>query len=112
MKFLTLLASIFLVATTATANEVTRYCEKQQSNPVHAELLKALAQKLSYDYNEFCNSPRIIDVFFEDRSVYNRESDTYEDHKFITLHYNEYSCQYTFNLVKKAWGKQHCYNTF
>lgn len=88
------------------------YCARYMENSTTAFLMQSLAQKLMYSYEEFCNHPRIMDVYQEDKLVYKRETDEYQKYKFVTVHYNEYSCEYQYNLDEKRWAKQECYNTF
>ena len=114
------LAALLLVGSLSTAsangrfNHCEKYLGKTSGNGAIAmpDLLQQLAAKLGYSYEELCQHPRIMDIYSEVRNLHNREKDTFELHQFITLHYNEYSCEYRFNLVTNSWGAQKCYNTF
>ena len=78
------------------------------------ELVLELAEKLMYSPAELCQHQRIMDIQPEVRSYYYQDSDEFEDHKVLTLHYNEYSCEYHFNLVREEWmdARNYCYNTW
>jgi hypothetical protein len=106
-----LLCFIALSAMSASAGPVN-YCERYLSNQLNNFLMHSLAEKLGYTYEEFCVHPRILDVFQEDRRVYHKETDSWQDYRFVTIHYNEYSCEYRYNLNQSRWLGQHCYNTW
>lgn len=88
------------------------HCIQYNHKPEVRKALEALAVKLSYSYDEFCGSTRILDIHQEERLIYNQPKDEYDNHLVITLHYNEYSCEYKYNLVDESWGNQYCYSTF
>ncbi len=94
------------------ASAARNHCFQFLGHEVHEPLVKELAYKLKYNVAEFCNSERIQDIFIEDRLVYHRSDDQYHPYKFITIHYNEYSCEYSYDLNGKRWGHQECYNTW
>lgn len=110
--FLSLLLGFALSGHPAHAESVAKYCQRYGQNEVSSKLMHDLAAKLMYSYEDFCASDRIMDVFQEDRLVYHREDDTYQKYKFITVHYDEYSCEYQYNLDYNYWGSQSCYNTW
>jgi hypothetical protein len=92
------------------ANLCTRY---ENDGKFHA-LLENLAEKLFYDFTTFCQESRIGDIQKEVRRYYYQDSDQYEDHTVVTLHYVDYSCEYHFNLERREWitSRQYCYNTW
>lgn len=100
--------SLFLADTQA-VNHCKRY-----ENSENTELVIALSEKLLYEYSEFCEQERIADLQVEVRRYYYRDSDEFEDHKVLTVHYWEYSCEYHFNLVRENWQdeRNYCYSTF
>lgn len=108
-----LLLSLVLVTTSLTVRAFEgNHCKQFDKNAKIADLFRQLAKKLQYDYEEFCNNPRIADLYHEEKLVYHREDDQYHPYEFLTIHYNEYSCQYRYSYDEKAWKNQECYNTF
>lgn len=87
-------------------------CEQYSNNKEVIKVLEILSQKLSYTFSEFCENPRIMDIYQTRIDVYMAELDEYHEHISVTLHYNEYSCEYRYNVILNDWGKQQCYNTF
>ncbi|MCO5113225.1 MAG: hypothetical protein M9899_03520 [Bdellovibrionaceae bacterium] len=75
-------------------------------------VIEILAPMLSYEYHELCESERVMAIYPTRVNVYNQEKDEYQEHISITLHYNEYSCEYRYNMVELRWGKKQCYNTW
>ncbi len=88
------------------------HCKQYEKNAFLTQLLQSLSARLSYTHEEFCNSERIMDIFREERLVYHQEDDQYHPYEFITLHYNEYSCEYQYNIDGQKWASQYCYNTW
>lgn len=86
------------------------FCAKYQGSDL--ELVSMLAEKLFYTRDKLCSHPRILDIQKEIRSAYYVDVDSYEDLIVLTLHYNEYSCEYHYNRKRKLWSRQSCYNTF
>ena len=89
------------------------YCAKFKNN-VHEVKVKQLSERLMYSWEEFCDHPRIMDVQHEVRNYFYMDSQEFEDHNVYTLHYNEYSCDYHFNIPRGTWMKEkdYCYNTW
>lgn len=75
-------------------------------------VIELMAPMLSYEYHELCELDRLMAIYPTRVGVYNREKDEYQEHISITLHYNEYSCEYQYNLAELRWGKKQCYNTW
>ena len=111
LKKLSLILGVLIFSQSIRAYEVN-HCAQFDADPEMSRLLYSLSEKLSYSYEELCSEPRIFDIFSERRQVYYLESDSYHEHMFITLHYNEYSCEYQFDMVMDQWADQHCYSTF
>ncbi len=89
------------------------YCSKFENND-HEQTVRQLSERLRYSWEEFCDHNRIMDVQHEVRSYYYQDSDQFEDHNVYTLHYNEYSCEYHYNISRTNWQKErdYCYNTW
>ncbi len=106
-----ILLSVLALSSLSTA--AYDYCAKFEDNN-HEVKVRALATRLAYDWAEFCDHDRIMDVQHEVRRYYYRDTDQFEDHNVYTLHYNEYSCEYHYNLVRENWikDKDYCYNTW
>jgi len=109
MKTLTTLGLI-LIALQVSAYD---YCAKFEDN-AHELKVRQLSERLAYEWEEFCDHPRIMDVQHEIRRYYYQDTDQFEDHNVYTLHYNEYSCEYHYNVGRKNWFKEkdYCYNTW
>lgn len=89
-------------------------CQRYHKDIEMMSLLDQLADRLKYKFDEFCTNIRIWDIQKEVRRYYYRDTDEMENHQVITLHYNEYSCEYHFNLDRQKWmkGRDYCYNTW
>ena len=89
------------------------YCSKFEEGE-HASKVKYLSQRLDYSWEEFCDHARIMDVQHEKRNYFYMDSNEFEDHNVYTIHYNEYSCEYHYNIVRSTWmtEKDYCYNTW
>jgi len=89
------------------------YCSKFSDNQ-HTPLVKELSQRLNYGWDAFCHHSRILDVQHELRRYFYNDSSEFEDHSVYTLHYNEYSCEYHYNLIRENWikDKDYCYSTW
>lgn len=92
--------------------EARTLCDKFQSRPELQTVVHMLAKKLSYTADELCQNPRIADIQDEQRRFYYADTDRYETHTVITLHYSEYSCEYHWNAGRSDWMKQYCYSTW
>lgn len=109
MKSLLLSMVLFFSVSAQAAN----HCQRYESSP-NMNFIVELSKKLSYELSELCELERIADIQFEQRRYYYADSDQFESHKVITLHYWEYSCEYHFNLERDQWQnkRNYCYSTF
>lgn len=89
-----------------------RLCTKFESRPAVQTVVQILAKKLSYSMEQLCNHERILDIQDEPRRFFYQDSGQYETHTVITLHYNEYSCEYHYNAGRSQWQKEYCYSTW
>lgn len=89
-------------------------CSYLSKNNDASSTVKKLATKLNYSYEQLCTHPRILAIQDEERSYYYSDSNDFENHLVITLHYSEYSCEYHYNSTRLTWNteKQYCYNTW
>lgn len=89
-------------------------CIRYNKKPELIDLLEQLADRMNYTYEEFCTNIRIWDIQKETRQYYYRDTDQMEPHSVITVHYNEYSCEYHYNDIRQQWMKSrdYCYNTW
>lgn len=109
MKLISLFLVLFSFSTFSSS-----LCQKQKFNDFEIEVISELAVKLDYSMDELCSNPRIFDIQKEKRVVFNRKTQKSEAHLVITLHYNEYSCEYHFASEKLAWANDYnyCYSTW
>lgn len=106
------LAIIFLFVLAAGPVGAHTLCDKFAGRPQIETVVQMLAKKLSYTPEELCTLPRLFDIQDEQRRFYYADTDRYEDHTVITLHYGEYSCEYHYNTGRAEWKKQYCYSTW
>ena len=100
--------------TTSFSAMAVNHCIRYEKNIDKASLIQQLSKRLSYQYNELCTLERIADIQFEERRKFHKDTNEYENHQVVTLHYWEYSCEYHFNLDRKQWNREfdYCYSTF
>lgn len=90
-------------------------CEKVASNakhPEYAQALTLLAKHMEYSEEQLCNHPRILDIYGDNKTLFNPETHKPEPHVWMTLHYSEYSCQYFFRQADWKLTQSNCYNTW
>lgn len=107
MKTLALALSLFSFSAFAQGHGCARY----EYKPVFTESLKTVANFLDFSYEELCSHPRVLDVHVTTTKIYNQKQEPIP-HVWVTLHYNEYSCQYFVNETNFEVTKSNCYNTF
>lgn len=96
----------------AQASAATGFCAKYAGNAEYLRAIEIVAHKMKYTTTELCELGRLADIFVDTRGIYNSEIDEVERHIWVTLHYNEYSCQYFVRAKDGVVTKQNCYNTF
>ena len=106
------IAIMFLVLFSAVNAGAHTLCDKFAERPAIQTIVHMLAKKLSYTTDELCTNARIFNIQDEQRRFYYADTDRYEDHTVITLHYGEYSCEYHYNTARSEWKKQYCYSTW
>ncbi|HMN69381.1 MAG TPA: hypothetical protein PKC28_12640 [Bdellovibrionales bacterium] len=109
---LALLTSTVLFTGSNAHGETVNHCRQFAAQPKIAALIQELSAKLKYDHKEFCENPRIADIYREEKLVYHREDDKWHPYEFVTVHYYEYSCQYKYSWDEGRWKDQYCYSTF
>lgn len=86
-------------------------CARYQGNSRYEEAIAIVAKAMKYSTQELCTLPRLADFFIEDRNFVNEKQEI-EPHIWLTLHYNEYSCQYFLREADKVVTRKNCYNTW
>ncbi len=108
MKTLSLLA--LLLSGSAFANEM---CADSYRNQKDVIALEVVAKAMKYTVDELCSHPRVMDFYFADRIFYRVENNNEpEPHTWVTIHYNEYSCQYFVRDLDLVITSKNCYNTW
>lgn len=90
------------------------HCGRYLSDARKTEVLESLADELLYSYDELCSHARIQNIQMEQGEFYYDDTKEFEVHDIVTIHYNEYSCEYHHNVARKLWqsGLHRCYNTW
>lgn len=109
MKSLALLICLWSVPS---FSQSINHCKKFEGKGMIEKIMKSLSNKLFYEHKDFCQSPRISDIYNETKLVYHPSDDRYHPYEFITIHYFEYSCEYQYNLDERKWADQYCYSTW
>ena len=103
--------AVIAAALTSTKAFAADHCEKYQQLPKRIEAIATVAAQLKYSMNDICNLERIADIYVTDKSQYDENGDVVEL-DWVTLHYNEYSCQYFIRKDNRQMFAKNCYNTF
>lgn len=98
---------VFADSFTVEGNKCARYTQ----NARYSEAIQIIAKAMQYSTEGLCNLPHLADVYVTDRTFYNEKNEA-EPHIWVTLHYNEYSCQYFLREADKVVTRKNCYNTF
>lgn len=110
MKLLMGLVLFFTFALSANAADVCADSIRHERDQV---ALKIVATAMKYEVEELCNHPRVMDIYFTDRIFYRPENNNEpEPHVWMTIHYNEYSCQYFVRDIDLVVTQKNCYNTW
>lgn len=105
-------ALLFAVSlTSAKANAFGPLCESYRSKPLYVQALKTIAGNLQYSPEQLCSLGRILAVEVKHTNLID-ENQRPIPHTWVTLHYNEYSCQYFVRDADQVVTKKNCYNTF
>lgn len=88
----------------------TDLCRDYEHNPSYRASLALVAKNLRYGYEEMCNLPRLAAIHVTERNFLNPEN-RIEAHDWVTLHYEEYSCQYFVRKSDRLVTAKNCYNT-
>jgi hypothetical protein len=111
MKILCALSMFFALPALASNFTVEgNKCERYVGNARYSEAIDLIAKAMKYSTEELCTLPRLADVYVVDRVFYNEKNEA-EPHIWLTLHYNEYSCQYFLREADKVVTRKNCYNT-
>lgn len=109
---ITSIFSINSFAKTDNSYALSGHCEKYSNQKNYIKAIQVVASYAKYSPVELCELSRLADIYVVDTNIYNPETRQDEDHIWVTLHYNAYSCQYfvrnsDFNITKKD-----CYDTW
>lgn len=103
-----LLASLLFLSLGAQASNL---CQKLDSQPAFMKALDVVATNMQYSMEEICASERILDIQITKTNLVSKQGQI-EPHVFVTLHYNEYSCQYFVRDEDLIVTRKNCYNTW
>lgn len=87
------------------------HCAKFAGNPVALQTIEQVANRMQYSFQQLCTLPRLMDIFM-DRKIFINPQQQPEPHLWLTLHYNEYSCQYFIREADRVLTRSNCYNTW
>ena len=86
-------------------------CEANLAKADFGPALEVVAKAMGYTTDELCALPHLFDIYIERRTLYNAKNEA-EPHVWVTLHYNEYSCQYFVRDADHVVTRKNCYNTW
>lgn len=90
-----------------------RMCDKYANNAPYVKALNIVATNLQYTLDGMCNLSRLSDIYVDRRNWPSaKDPMKMEMHIWVTLHYNEYSCQYFVRESDGVVTRKNCYNTF
>ncbi|MBX2996734.1 MAG: hypothetical protein KF681_18090 [Bdellovibrionaceae bacterium] len=110
MKALMLSFGLLFASFSATA--ATGFCEKYTPNATYIQALQVVAGNMQYGFDELCQLPRLADIYVTKRVFVDPPKNEPVPHVWVTLHYNEYSCQYFVREADMKVTRSNCYNTF
>lgn len=87
------------------------HCQAYLNKPLYVAALKTVARNMQYSLEQLCSLERILAVEVQHTNLID-ENQRPIPHTWVTLHYNEYSCQYFVRDADKVVTKKNCYNTF
>jgi len=108
MKFILALVSATFVGGSVLAS--TDSCSQWQRED-YQSAIGVVATHLNYSKAELCSLARLADIHVTKRSFLNADQMP-EMHTWVTLHYNEDSCQYFVRDWDLVITRSNCYNTF
>ena len=110
MRFFKVLALLLTLPASAIADD---YCTSSVRHERDQVALEVVATAMKYTVEELCQHPRVMAIHFTDRIFYNPQNNNEpEPHVWMTVHYNEYSCQYFVRDLDLVVTRKNCYNTF
>lgn len=89
----------------------TDHCARYDANEKYAHALSVLAKSMGYARPELCTLPRLADIYVTTTTLVNERNESIP-HVWVTLHYDEYSCQYYVREADFVTTKKNCYNTW
>ena len=101
-----------LMAFGFSAQADTNFCARYNHQPRYVKAISVIAHNMQYDVEQLCTLPRLADIYITDRVFYVPPKNEPEPNVWITLHYNEYSCQYFVREADWVVSRKNCYNTF
>lgn len=107
MKLLFLIWMMFSISAYSQENGCARY----EGNSAFMKSLATVAQNMNYSLEELCSHPRILDIHVTNTRL-NHDGQWAIPHFWISLHYNEYSCQYYVREDDFIVTRKNCYNTW
>lgn len=114
LRFFSSLAMLVTVGLSAPAlaQTVPGYCNKYTNNANYLRAISVVARNMRYTEAQLCTLPHLMDIYVTDRVFYRPPSNQPDPHVWVTLHYNEHSCQYFVRLADWRVSQANCYNTF
>lgn len=109
LKQITALVLSLFVTTSAFAHG---HCGKYEENQAYMAAIRTVASRMQYKALELCALPTLADIYVSSTSLVDSETGEVIPHSWVTLHYNEYSCQYFVRNSDQSLTKSNCYNTW
>lgn len=107
MRALLATAVLFFVSLSASADLCAPYATRESDQ----KAISLVARHMRLSVDELCAHPRVLDIQVTERVFYNPQQQP-EPHFWVTLHYNEYSCQYFIRKEDLVMTRSNCYNTW
>lgn len=106
----TVLAASTLFAS-APAQAFGPLCQRYANQPLFTRAIQTVATNMQYTPAQLCSLERILDIQVTHTNLVD-ENQNPIPHTWVTLHYNEYSCQYFVRDADQVTTKKNCYNTY
>lgn len=109
--FRALFASAALILSTQSAMAFGPLCERYLDNALEVAAIETVSFNMQYTPEQLCSLPMAYDIQIT-HTMLSDEDQRPIPHTWLTVHYNEYSCQYFVRDADKVVTKKNCYNTF
>ncbi|MBX3022634.1 MAG: hypothetical protein KF799_13255 [Bdellovibrionales bacterium] len=111
MKILAVLLVLCATGAAQAETALQKSCENYMRKPTDSQAIEVVATAMGYTTTELCQLPHLLDIYVDRRNFLNKKNEI-EPHIWVTLHYNEHSCQYFVREADLVVTRKNCYNTW